>query len=446
MEQPETFAFGRWHTPMAYALPLFSFKLPGLGLGAWDGALLMTVVLVALRPATWKHRVGALDLTLLVSLLAVLAWTAFGILRGGDAHQALTQINALVRMYLLYFVIHAAFRSSRDLVKLWLVIGAAALYRAFAAIVFFLLFVRPGAIVPYPESMTDHHDSTLWAAVFLGVVCGWLVRPRPQSTALLAAAALPLLLAMRYNDRRIVWVEVAGGLALLLLVMTRNLHRALGRQGLSALVALPLLLGYLTVGWGRSERIFAPVEQLRSVLTDTQDASNDARNFENRGLVVTLQSRKLLGTGFGHEFIEVSMLYSLTMPRIFPNYRYLPHNSLLGLVAFTGVIGFSLIWLFVPATGFLAARAYSRARDSRKRQLSLLAFVVPFVYSAQAFGDMGLQSLKANVLLAASTAIAARLAVTTAAWPTWSPTWRRQARVSANLPAPEPAEGGGRAA
>jgi hypothetical protein len=30
-----------------------------------------------------------------------------------------------------------------------------------------------------------------------------------------------------------------------------------------------------------------------------------------------------------------------------------------------------------------------------------VAFAVPFVYSAQAFGDMGVQSLKASVILAA---------------------------------------------
>lgn len=65
--------------------------------------------------------------------------------------------------------------------------------------------------------------------------------------------------------------------------------------------------------------------------------------------------------------------------------------------------------------------------------MSLAAFAVTFVYSAQAFGDMGLQSLKANVVLAASTTIAARLVVNTGAWPK---------RVVRKLgPAPEPQAG-----
>lgn len=119
------------------------------------------MVLAALRPATWKNRVVALDVTLLISLLAILAWALFGILRGGDAGQALTQLNALLRMFVLCFVIQAVFRSARDLRQLVLVIGAAALYRALACLAFLLFFVRGGSISPYPESMTDHHDSAL---------------------------------------------------------------------------------------------------------------------------------------------------------------------------------------------------------------------------------------------------------------------------------------------
>jgi len=399
---------------MAYALPLFDVKLPLIGLGVWDLALVAAAVLAGLRPATWKNRVVALDLTLLVSLVAILAWALFGILRGGDPRQALMQLNALVRLFVLYFVIHATFRSARDLQRLVLVIGAAALYRALACLVFFFFVVRGRSISPYPESMTDHHDSALWAVAFLGVASWVLASRRARSLLLAAAVGVPLVLAMHYNDRRIAWVEVAGGLALLYVGMSAGrARRAIRRQ---ALTALPLVLLYVAIGWDRTERTFAPVQQLRSVLTDTQDESNDARNLENRGLIVTLQARRLLGTGFGHEFIEVSTRYSLGMQGFFPNYRYLPHNSLLGLVAFTGVLGFSIIWLFVPASAFVAARAYPRARDTQERALSLLAFAVPFVYSAQAFGDMGLQSLKANAILAASTAVAARVVVGAGAW------------------------------
>jgi hypothetical protein len=289
VEYPETFAFGQWHTVMAYALPMFERKLPLLGLGAWDLLLVTTFLAAALRPATWRHRLPALDLTLLVSLLAILAWTLFGVLRGGDVRQALTQINALLRLFVLYFVIHAVFRGRRDLRRLAFVIGAAALYRAIACLVFFFLFVRAGAVTPYPETMTDHHDSALWAPVLLGVASFWLVRRRWRSLLLATAVGVPVLLAVLYNDRRIAWVEIAGGLFLMLIAMGKG--RAWRRLRRNALLALPLVLLYLALGWGRTERVFAPVQQLRSALTDNQDASNDARNLVNRGLIVTLQTR-----------------------------------------------------------------------------------------------------------------------------------------------------------
>lgn len=123
---------------------------------------------------------------------------------------------------------------------------------------------------------------------FLEVVSQMLVRRRLRSVLLAAAVGLPLLLAMHYNDRRIAWVEVAGGLALLAVGMAAGrARRTIRRQ---ALIALPIALVYVAVGWGRPQRIFAPVQQLRSVLTDTADASNDARDLENRGLIVTLQT------------------------------------------------------------------------------------------------------------------------------------------------------------
>src|SRR5512145_152789 len=104
-ERDDTFVSGRWHTLMAYARPLLEAKLPLLGLGAWDIGLLAAAAFVMLQARTWKQRVRPFDLILATSLLALLAWVAYGLLRGGDLRQALTQTNALVRMYILFFVL-----------------------------------------------------------------------------------------------------------------------------------------------------------------------------------------------------------------------------------------------------------------------------------------------------------------------------------------------------
>jgi hypothetical protein len=401
---------------MAYARPLFEVKLPGVGLGVWDATLIALAALLALRRTTWKGRIATLDLTLLSSLVALGLWTALGLLRGGDARQAQTQLNALARMFVIFFVCHATVRKSRDATRLASVILAAAIYRAVACVTFFWLFARAGRLNPYPEFMTDHDDSTLWAAAVLGLVSWALASRRCRVLIPGSLVGMLVLLAVLYNNRRLAWIEIGGGLGLLYVGMVPGRFRkAVSRY---TLAFLPLLALYVMLGWSQTQRIFAPVQQLKSALTDTANPSNDARILENRGLIVTLQNARLFGTGFGQEFTEVSDIYALGMRKHFPNYRYLPHNSLLGLVAFTGAFGFSVIWTFVPVCAFLAARAHAHARSTADRALSLTAFAVPFVYSVQAYGDMGLYSLKANLILAASMAVAARLAVNTGGWAT----------------------------
>jgi hypothetical protein len=412
-EVPETFE-GQWSTVMAYARPLFESKLPGLGVGAWDLLLFAVVAYLAIQPRSWTRRIVALDLTLLGSLVAIAAWFAFGVLRGGDARQGQIQVNALVRLFALYFAIHAAHRSSRQATQLALVVLAAGVYRAVACLAFLFLVARPARLSPWPEAMTDHHDSALWASALVGLASWALVSRRLRTIVACAATGTLLILAVHYNDRRMAWLELAGGLGLVVLALTRG--RRSPRLLRYGAMILPLVVLYAAVGWHSSERVFAPVQQFRSLM-DAGDPSNDAREIENRGLVVTLQENRFLGTGFGHPFTEVSVVYSLGMARSFPNYRYLPHNSLVGLVAFTGIVGFSIIWTFVPACGFLATAALSRAGNRRERALCLTAFAVPFVYSVQAFGDMGAQSLQAGVVAASALAIAARLAATTGAWP-----------------------------
>ena len=55
-----------------------------------------------------------------------------------------------------------------------------------------------------------------------------------------------------------------------------------------------------------------------------------------------------------------------------------------------------------------------------------------FVYGLQAFGDMGILSLKVNLLLACALATAVRLAILTGAWPA------RVARAARPRPSPLP--------
>ena len=408
----EDFASGYWNTVMVYTRPLFR----GSPVNVWDVAVGLAALALALRPATWRNQVRPLNLALLASLLALLGMAAWGVLRGGDPRMAYFQLGALLRMFLLVPILFGAFRTSRDLRLLAGTVLAAAVYRAVACILCFNLVIRTGGTPRWPDYVTDHHDSTLWVAALVGLLSWALVRRRIRTALGVGLLSLLLLLAVYYNNRRMAWLELLGGLLLAYLVIPRGSHRRwLNRW---ATVVAPVVLVYVVVGWGQSGKVFTPVQRVRSAMTDDRNDSNLYRNIENAGLIVTLQGSPLLGTGFGRPFVEVSTVYTSGMRSYFGDYLYLPHNSVLGLAASTGLVGFPVIWAFLSVGAFLAARARAFARRPRDQVVSTVAFAFPFIYGQQAFGDMGLQSMTANIILACALAAAGRIAVLTGAWPT----------------------------
>ena len=105
---------------------------------------------------------------------------------------------------------------------------------------------------------------------------------------------------------------------------------------------------------------------------------------------------------------------------IFPQYRYVPHNSVLGLLAFGGVVGLSAIFLTLGVGIFLAARAHRFAASPAERAAALAVIAAVVVYLVQCYGDMGIVSWTGVFTLAPALAVAARLATATGAWPNLS--------------------------
>lgn len=412
VEDPTYFAGGQWHTPLVLLAPFFR----GSPLNPWDLSLVSLGLLAALQPQRLRQQVWPLNGALAVSAATLLLLVAWGVARGGDFRMSYFQIAALLRVFLVFPVVLTVFRTRRDLKLLAATVVVAALYRAGACIAAQRFFLARLGEVEWPEYMTDHYDSVLWAITVAGIAIWVLFGLRPRRLLAGVALAAPLLLAMNYNNRRLAWLQLMGALALALVALPRGRLRR--RVHVSLLAAAPLLVVYVAAGWGRPGALFAPVRQIRSAVAGgPANESNLYRELENVGVVVTLQRSHLLGTGFGHRFEDVSNRYSAGMASIWSEYQYTPHNSVLGLAAYSGVVGFPLVWCFLPVGAFFAARALSFAQRPLDRPLAMTSFVYPLVYGFQAFGDMGFQSLKANVLLACALATAARLAVLTGAWP-----------------------------
>ena len=108
-----------------------------------------------------------------------------------------------------------------------------------------------------------------------------------------------------------------------------------------ALGALPILL-YVGVGWTSEAGAFGPVHKFRSMLDPKADTSTLWRELENSNLVFTYHESPLLGLGYGRPFHE-----HIKLPDVTGSYElepYVPHNGVLGLWTFGGLLGFSLLW------------------------------------------------------------------------------------------------------
>ena len=195
----------------------------------------------------------------------------------------------------------------------------------------------------------------------------------------------------------------------------RSPGKAKRRLRKAMLAMVPVFGIYLAVGWGRTERIFKPLQAF-STMTTKEDESTISRNYENLGLITTAkQNGWLIGTGWGHQYQPVSMKYDLS--RWFKIWRYIPHNSILGLFAFTGVIGYCGYWLMFPTSMFLNARIAKMGRSALARDVGLIGAVQMIVCVNQYFGDMGLFSYKVVYIMSTSYAIALRMPILAGVWP-----------------------------
>ena len=98
-------------------------------------------------------------------------------------------------------------------------------------------------------------------------------------------------------------------------------------------------------------------------------------------------------------------------------YRYIAHNSVLWLWSLMGLVGVTLLWMFIPVSVFFALRCYSRATTMPFRVASLCTVAIAIMYFLQAFGDMGIMSWSVNALLACGIALTGGMTRQLGVWP-----------------------------
>jgi hypothetical protein len=394
---------GYWRSPFEVLGALF-VSLPGIHLFAWQLLVFVLAPLAALRPAAFRGRALAMDGAIAVSFMSVAVTFLWGWLRGGSAYNAYYQLWRFLVALLVGLLLAAAWRGSRDLKAVGMTVLAAALVRGTLAIYFYWAVVR-GRIEPPPPYMTTHDDTLLFVAGLL-VAWSWALARQTTGAALgTVAVSAWLLYAIVLNDRRLAWIELLLVAALVCALPRGRMRRRIGG---ALLAAAPVLAVYVAVGWGRSEAVFAPVQALVTA-SGNEDPSSLARQEEVRNLLYTMSvaSNPVLGTGWGVPYQKLTSVYANFGPEWW-QYAYLPHNSLLAVAVFGGLVGIAGIWLVVPVAAFLAMRGYRRAWRPVDRAAAMSALGILPAYAVQCYGDIGFQSLTGALIRGVALAVASK--------------------------------------
>jgi hypothetical protein len=338
----------------------------------------------------------------------------WGMLRGGEFSWSLWQLQRVVYLPLLFLLFHLALRGPKDYAALAKVVLGAAVTRAVLAILirrFVEAEYNPETGLAELPYATSHADSMLFASAFVLLVLMVLEKSHPKARRYALWFIPVLALGMVANNRRLVWVHVALILVTLYVISPDNRHKKKFRR--SVLLASPLLALYMMAGWNSHfGALFKPVRMARSIVEPTTDGSSLWRELENYNLIVTLKQSPIMGYGYGRRFIEDAPLpavdYSLEY--------YCPHNSLLGLWAFAGYVGYTAITLMWGVGVYFAMRGYHAAKTPADRAAAIVSVGAVLVYMLQAFGDLGLGSQTGIFILAPALAMAGKIAVSTGAW------------------------------
>jgi hypothetical protein len=372
----------------------------------------LIILLIALQK-TKGPMVRPMRSALLLSVATTTIWFIGGVLTGGDFRLGSWQVYWPLTAVLFAFTVSATFTTSEHFLLLGKALIAGAFYRAVMCWFFYIFYVRAGAITPLPEQMTTHDDSVKWVAA-LAMLAVYVVQTNSKGAKRLLIFATPVMLAaIQFNNRRLAWVSLIAAIIIVYVLLPPS--RARKRLRLAGLAMMPVVGLYIAIGWGRSERIFKPLKALETTTT-TEDASTKSRNNENLGLIATANyANRYIGIGYGKPYRELSSTYRIAGG--FELWPYIPHNSIFGILAFTGILGFFGYWLAFPTAAFVNVRTARLAKNPMDRTVAIVSTTNMIIVANQMFGDMGLFSPCAMYLLSASYAAAMRIPIVAGTWP-----------------------------
>ena len=347
---------------------------------------------------------------LIVLFLAVAGWGVYGvILKNGDFKQALWQTRQMMWLPFVIALCSYSLRNPRDFQRAINLMIVATCIKTLIAVKFFFGVARPLGFEP--ATLTSHFDSVLMVVAFMALVVRFLHGATWKNLGILLVVGGWIMLGIVLNNRRLAFVNIPVGLVVVVIML-----RGPVKKGMKKVLVwlLPLLVAYVMIGQNSTKTIFKPARQMMSV-SNQDDRSSGTRDIENFNLIWTLKPNKVLGAGWGHEYVEFVRADDISA--FFGQYRFIAHNSVLWLLTVGGVVGFTIMWMPLVLGIFFARRAYTFARSSLERSTAAISLVMLTTYMMQAWGDMGVMGLTSTLTAGLAIAMSAKLAVMTGAFP-----------------------------
>ncbi len=403
---------GLWETPLTTVGNAIFTGLPLIHFPLWDLMVFATTGMALAEAGARKGRVAPLLKSIRFALASLAgAWIWGVVFQGGSAYQTMFQLHGFVLGLIVAHMLMATCRTVRHIEALGKVVLFATLYRAFVLLVFWIHIARH--LDTQLIALTEHQDTALFVTGLVLLVAHATHRRTGRAALWASLMAVPIVLAIHLNNRRLAWLAVAVGLALIYFLLPKDAFKR--RVNLFLMLISPVLIGYVAIGWGQPTGIFKPVGSISTMFGEHQDTSSVMRDIENYNLMQTLKSNPLLGAGWGHEYFELVVAVSIAGG--FPQYRYMPHNSFFGILAFSGLLGFAGTCQIFPVAVFLHMRAYLAARTAVARTAALVGVVAMVVCVLEMWGDLGFNGTTTNVMVGMSLAVAGRLPALVGGWP-----------------------------
>ena len=294
-------------------------------------------------------------------------------------------------------------RGPRDFRAFGTIVVVVAVTKGLIAFWVYEFVCKPMNIRPFYA--TTHSDSVNFAMGII-VLAANLFEHRDKRSVRAALLIPFIVMAIVMNNRRLAFVGVGASVITTFAVLrSSRFKRALIR---SMVVLVPVFALYVRIGGNSSSAFFAPAALIHSVMSG-EDRSSMTRDIENYNLIVTLKQNKIIGPGFGSEYVEAVKADDISAG--FSLYKFIAHNSVLWLWSLGGLVGFTLLWMIYPVQAYFSARGYRHGRTPVERAAGLATLAGTAAVLAQNWGDMGFNSYTNLTMFAACYAVAAKLCV-----------------------------------